>query len=102
MPKQTKKLKLLVTGASGLIGYEVSRQPSRDGYRTRLMIRQPGDDREICRFVYSLSLLVCSGRASLVSADTQVNPVLDYGRIKVDTEKRLSALTAFLLTTQLR
>ena len=157
MTTNPKKLKLLVTGASGFIGYEVSRQLSRDGYRPRLMIRQPGDDCEICRFdadialadlrhpdclrqavkgvdgiihlgaratfesyatlkpsildgsialmeagieagvrrfVYSSSLLVYSGQASLVTADTPVNPVLDYGRIKVDTEKRLSAMAA--------
>ena len=157
MTTNAKKLKLLVTGASGFIGYEVSRQLSRNGYRPRLMIRQPGDDCEICRFdaditladlrhpdclrqavkgvdgiihlgaratfesynilkpsildgsialmeagieagvrrfVYSSSLLVYSDQASLVTADTQVNPVLDYGRIKVDTEKRLSAMAA--------
>jgi nucleoside-diphosphate-sugar epimerase len=157
MTIKAKKLKLLVTGASGFIGYEVSRQLSRDGYRPRLMIRQPGDDCEICRFdaditladlrhpdslrqavkavdgiihlgaratfesysilkpsildgsialmeagieagvrrfVYSSSLLIYSGQASLVTADTQVNPVLDYGRIKVETEKRLSAMAA--------
>lgn len=157
MTTNAKKLKLLVTGASGFIGYEVSRQLSRDGYRPRLMIRQPGDDCEICRFdaditladlrhpdrlrqavkgvdgiihlgaratfesyatlkpsildgsidlmeagieagvrrfVYSSSLLVYSGQASPLTADTQVNPVLDYGRIKVDTEKRLSAMAA--------
>ena len=157
MTTNAKKMKILVTGASGFIGYEVSRQLSRDGYRPRLMIRQPGDDCEICRFhaditladlrhpnslrqavkgvdgiihlgaratfesyatlkpsildgsialmqagieagvrrfVYSSSLLVYSGQSSLVSADTQVNPVLDYGRIKVDTENRLSAMAA--------
>ena len=157
MRTHSKKLKLLVTGASGFIGYEVSRQLSRDGYRPRLMIRQPGDDCEICRFdadialadlrhpdclrkavqgmdgiihlgaratfesygalkpsildgsialmeaaieagvrrfVYSSSLLVYSGQTSQVTAATQVNPVLDYGRIKVDTEKQLSAMAA--------
>lgn len=155
MASNATKLKLLVTGASGFIGYEVSRQLSRDGYQPRLMIRQPGDDCEICRFdaditvadlrhpdclraavsgvdgiihlgaratfesysilkpsildgsialmeagieagvrrfVYSSSLLVYGGQASIVTADTPVDPVLDYGRIKVDTEKRLSAM----------
>lgn len=157
MPTTPPKLKLLVTGASGFIGYEVSRQLSLGGYRPRLMIRQPGDDCEICRFdaditladlrhpnhlrqavkgvdgiihlgaratfesyatlkpsildgsialmeagieagvrrfVYSSSLLVYSGCEAPVTADTQVNPVLDYGRIKADTEKRLSAMAA--------
>ena len=46
----TKKMKLLVTGASGFIGQEVSRQLSVGGYHPRLMIRQPGDDCEICHF----------------------------------------------------
>ncbi len=153
----SKKLKLLVTGASGFIGYEVARQLSLGGYRPRLMIRQPGDDCEIChfdadfvladlrhpesleravkgldgiihlaaratfesyeklkpsilngslalmkagiaagvrRFVYSSSLLVYNECSTRVDADTPVNPVLDYGRIKVETEKRLSEMAA--------
>jgi len=157
MNSGNKKMKLLVTGASGFIGQEVSRQLSIGGYHPRLMIRQPGDDCDIChfdadfvqadlrdhkslkaavkgadaiihlgaratfesyktlkpsildgslalmksgiaagvrRFVYSSSLLVYSGSASRVDADTPVNPILDYGRIKVDTEKRLSEIAA--------
>lgn len=157
MHSNTKKMKLLVTGASGFIGQEVSNQLSVGGYRPRLMIRQAGDDCEIChldadfaladlrdheglkqavkdvdgiihlgaratfesyetlkpsildgslalmeagisagvqRFVYSSSLLVYNGNTPYVNADTPVNPVLDYGRIKVDTEKRLSELAA--------
>jgi len=150
-------MKLLVTGASGFIGQEVSRQLAFSGCRPRLMIRQAGDDCEICdldadfvvadlrdkesleqavkgvdgiihlgaratfesyrtlkpsildgslslmaagikagvrRFVYSSSLLVYGNNRSLVTAETPVNPVLDYGRIKVDTENRLSEMAA--------
>jgi hypothetical protein len=157
MTFNTKKMKLLVTGASGFIGHEVSRQLSLGGYRPRLMIRQAGDDCDIChfdadfviadlrkpnslkqavkgvdgiihlgaratfesyailkpsilegslalmqagieagvkRFVYSSSLLVYSGSPFPVNAATPVNPVLDYGRIKVDTEKQLSKMAA--------
>jgi nucleoside-diphosphate-sugar epimerase len=150
-----RKMKLLVTGASGFIGHEVSRQLSLNGYRPRLMIRQAGDDCEICQFdadfvqadlrnpaslkaavagvdgiihlaaratfesyktlkpsildgtvalmaagieagirsfVYSSSLLVYSGSAAPVNAATPVKPVLDYGRIKVETEQKLSQM----------
>lgn len=152
-----KKIKLLVTGASGFIGQAVSRQLSVDGYRPRLMIRQVGDDCDIChldadfvmadlrnptslreavkgvdgiihlaaratfepypalkpsildgsvalmqagidagvrRFVYSSSLLVYKGTPFTVNAHTPAEPVLDYGRIKVETEQRLSELAA--------
>jgi nucleoside-diphosphate-sugar epimerase len=152
MFKNNGKMKLLVTGASGFIGHEAARQLSVNGYRPRLMIRQAGDDCEIChfdadfvvadlrkpeslkaavkgidgilhlaaratfesyntlrpsildgslalmkagieagvsRFVYSSSLLVYRGSPSVVTVDTEVNPVLDYGRIKVETENRL-------------
>jgi nucleoside-diphosphate-sugar epimerase len=157
MKKKTNKQKLLVTGASGFIGHEVSLQLSLKGYRPRLMIRQPGDDCEICqfdadivvadlrkpkslqqavqgidgiihlgaratfesyatlkpsildgsvalmqaaidagvrRFVYSSSLLVYRGTASRVDASTPVDPILDYGRVKVETENQLSAMAA--------
>ncbi len=152
-----QKLKLLVTGASGFIGKEVSHQLSFGGYRPRLMFREAGDDCEICnleadfvmadlrkpeslkqavegvdgiihlgaratfesykilkpsildgsvalmeaaieagvrKFVYSSSVLVYDGSAHYVNADTPANPVLDYGRVKVDTEKRLSEMAA--------
>ena len=152
MAHNAKKMKLLVTGASGFIGYEVARQLSVNGYRPRLMIRQPGDDCEICNFdadlaladlrdhrsleqavngvdgiihlaaratfesyqtlkpsildgslalmqagvaagircfVYSSSLLVYRGSRSMIGAHTPADPSLDYGRIKVETEKRL-------------
>ena len=167
MNSGNKKMRLLVTGASGFIGQEVSRQLSLGGYHPRLMIRQPGDDCEIChldadfvvadlrnynslkqavkgvdgiihlgaratfesyetlrpsildgslalmeagidagvrRFVYSSSLLVYGRDASRVDANTPVNPALDYGRIKVDTEKRLKeiAVSAGVYFTALR
>lgn len=152
-----RKLKLLVTGASGFIGQEVARQLAFGEYRPRLMIRQAGDDCEIChlpadfviadlrnseslklavqgvdgivhlaaratfesykklkpsildgsvalmeagieagvrRFVYSSSLLVYNGSTPRVNADTPAKPILDYGRIKVDTEKKLSKMAA--------
>ena len=148
-------MKLLVTGASGFIGYEVSRQLAIQGFQPRLMIRQAGDDCEICHFnanivmadlrhphslkdavegvdgiihlaaratfesyqtlkpsildgslalmragveagissfVYSSSLLVYSGTTDMVDSRTEVKPVLDYGRIKVETEQRLKEM----------
>ncbi len=148
-------MKLLVTGASGFIGHEVSRQLSINGHRPRLMIRQAGDDCEICHFnagfvqadlrhpeslkaavagvdgiihlaaratfesyetlkpsildgsvalmaagieagirsfVYSSSLLVYGDNAAPVDAATPVKPALDYGRVKVETEKHLSQM----------
>ncbi len=167
MVAQMRKMKLLVTGASGFIGHEVSRQLSLNGYRPTLMFRHPGDDCEICHFdadfveadlrnpeslraavagvdgiihlaaratfesyetlkptildgsvalmaagieagiqsfVYSSSLLVYSGSAAPVDAATPVKPVLDYGRIKVETEQRLSqmARSAGIAFTALR
>jgi nucleoside-diphosphate-sugar epimerase len=50
MIPNAKKMKFMVTGASGFIGYEVARQLSINGYKPRLMIRNAGDDCEICHF----------------------------------------------------
>jgi len=157
MRPPTKKMRLLITGASGFIGHEVARQLSAKGYHPRLMIKQPGDDCEICHFdadimladlrihpslkqavqgvdgiihlgaratfesyqvlkpsildgsialmqaaieagvacfVYSSSLLVYGGGTPLVDAATPAKPALDYGRIKEETEKRLSAMAS--------
>ena len=35
------KGKILVTGATGFIGYEVAKQLSQKGYKPRLMVRRP-------------------------------------------------------------
>jgi nucleoside-diphosphate-sugar epimerase len=51
---------------------------------------QAGVAAGIRSFVYSSSLLVYRGSRSMVGAHTPADPVLDYGRIKVETEKRLS------------
>ena len=151
MPK--KKPKILVTGASGFIGEEVSRHLSGSGYHPRLMIRRPLQDLRIRHldaefvqadltdpqslaqavkgvdcvlhlgaratfesydtlrpvilngslalmeaaekagvktFVYSSSLLVYGDLPGEVDTTTPAKPVLDYGRIKLETEKRLA------------
>lgn len=36
-----KKAKILLTGATGFIGYEVAKQLSQKGYKPRLMVRRP-------------------------------------------------------------
>jgi nucleoside-diphosphate-sugar epimerase len=147
------KPKILVTGASGFIGEEVSRHLSDSGYRPRLMIRRPLQDLRIrhldaefvradltdpkslaqavkgvdCllhlgaratfesfetlrpvildgslalmeaaaeagvkNFVYSSSLLVYGDLPGEVDSVTPAKPVLDYGRIKLETERRLA------------
>jgi nucleoside-diphosphate-sugar epimerase len=53
---------------------------------------QAGIDAGIRHFVYSSSLLVYRGAQSQVNAETPANPVLDYGRIKVETEAHLSRM----------
>ena len=59
-----------------------------------LALMEAAIDAGVRRFVYSSSLLVYNGRPSRVNADTPAKPVLDYGRIKVDTEKKLSEMAA--------
>ncbi len=148
-----KRPKFLVTGASGFIGYEVSRQLAVEGYRPKLMIRRPlrevsirafdadfveanlrnpesltravdgvdcvlhlgaratfesyntlkpvildgslalmnaAIESGVKSFVYSSSLLVYGDHSGEVDDATPANPVLDYGRVKLDTEKRLA------------
>ena len=144
---------MLVTGASGFIGEEVSRHLSELGYHPRLMIRRPLRDLRIRHFdaefiqadltdfkslaqavkgvdsilhlgaratfesydtlrpvildgslalmeaaaeanvrtfVYSSSLLVYGDLPGEVDITTPARPVLDYGRIKLETENRLA------------
>ena len=51
-------------------------------------------DAGVRSFVYSSSLLVYRGTKAWVTAQTPVDPVLDYGRLKVETEKQLAAMAA--------
>ncbi len=157
MATGAQKMKFLLTGASGFIGQEVAAQLATGNCRPNFMIRQAGDDCDICHleadfvladlrdpaslrqavkgvdgiihlaaratfesyevlkpsildgsvalmkagieagirsFVYSSSLLVYSGTRSVVDQRTPAKPVLDYGRIKVQTEQRLSEIAA--------
>ncbi|UCG11831.1 MAG: NAD(P)-dependent oxidoreductase [Deltaproteobacteria bacterium] len=150
-----KKPKFLVTGATGFIGHEVSRQLAAQGYRPKLMIRKPlqqvsirdfdadfvaGNLRNpesltravegvdcvlhlgaratfesyntlkpvildgslalmkaaieagVKSFVYSSSLLVYGDLSDKVDGNTPANPLLDYGRVKLDTEKTLTQM----------
>lgn len=152
-----KKKKILVTGASGFIGYEVSRQLVLGNYQPRLLIRRPLSELSIRKFhaeftqgnlndpdslqravkgmdavihlgaratfesyarlkpdildgsvnlmcaaaeagvktfVYSSSLLIYGDQGGDVDATTPAHPVLDYGRIKLETETRLSEMAS--------
>jgi nucleoside-diphosphate-sugar epimerase len=154
--KMNKK-KILVTGASGFIGYEVSRQLALDNFKPRLLIRRPLNELSIRSFdaefsqgnlkdpksleravrgvnaiihlgaratfesyerlkpdildgslnlmraaaeagvksfVYSSSLLLYGNQSSEVDEMTPAYPVLDYGRIKLETETRLSQMAS--------
>ncbi|MBW2410654.1 MAG: NAD(P)-dependent oxidoreductase [Deltaproteobacteria bacterium] len=71
--------------------YETLKPSILDG---SLALMEAGITAGVRRFVYSSSLLVYGPGESCVNADTPVDPVLDYGRIKVKTEKRLSEMAA--------
>jgi nucleoside-diphosphate-sugar epimerase len=95
-----ESLKQAVAGVDGIIhlaaratfeSYETLKPSILDG---SLALMEAGIAAGVRRFVYSSSLLVYGADESCVNADTPVNPVLDYGRIKVETEKRLSEMAA--------
>ena len=77
--KDKKKMKILVTGASGFIGHEVSRQLSVEGYRPRLMYREPGDECEICDFDAELVQADLRDPASLRQAAKGVDGIIHLG-----------------------
>ena len=79
MTFNTKKMKLLVTGASGFIGHEVSRQLSLGGYRPRLMIRQAGDDCDICHFDADFVIADLRKPSSLKQAVKGVDGIVHLG-----------------------
>ena len=93
-----KSLRRSVEGMDGIIhlgaratfeSYGILRPSILDG---SLALMEAAAEAGVKRFVYSSSLLVYGGSSSPVDTKTPVNPVLDYGRIKVDTEKRLAEM----------
>jgi nucleoside-diphosphate-sugar epimerase len=95
-----ESLKQAVKGVDGIIhlaaratfeSYETLKPSILDG---SLALMKAGIAAGVSRFVYSSSLLVYGPEPSRVDAATPVNPILGYGRIKVDTEKQLSEIAA--------
>ena len=93
-------LRQAVDGVDGIIhlgaratfeSYQVLKPSILDG---SIALMEAAVDAGVRRFVYSSSLLVYNGMTSSVDATTPVGPVLDYGRIKVDTEEKLSQIAA--------
>ncbi len=93
-----KTLKDAVRGVDGIIhlaghatfeSFEILKPTILDG---SMALMEAGIEAGVRRFVYSSSLLVYGDRSSLVDAFTPPNPVLDYGRIKLETEKHLSQM----------
>ncbi len=98
--RNLQSLQQAVRGVDGIVhlaaratfeSYETLKPSILDG---SLALMEAGIAAGVRRFVYSSSLLVYGPGASHVNADTPVDPVLDYGRVKVETEKRLSEMAA--------
>ncbi|MDJ0884365.1 MAG: NAD(P)-dependent oxidoreductase [Desulfobacterales bacterium] len=95
-----KSLKEAVRGVDGIL--HLAARATFESYATlkpsildgSLALMQAAIEAGVRRFVYSSSLLVYSDCQAPVTADTPVKPVLDYGRIKVDTEKQLARMAA--------
>ncbi len=95
-----QSLKEAVQGVDGVLhlaaratfeSYETLKPSILDG---SVALMQAAIEAGVRRFVYSSSLLVYGDNQAPVTADTPVKPVLDYGRIKVATEKRLAQMAA--------
>jgi nucleoside-diphosphate-sugar epimerase len=93
-------LRAAVKGVDGIL--HLAARATFDAYRRlkpsildgSLALMKAAIEAGVRTFVYSSSLLVYGGNTARVTADTPVDPVLDYGRIKVDTENQLSRLAA--------
>ncbi len=98
--RSPNSLKAAVRGVDGII--HLGARATFESYATlkpsildgSMALMQAAIDEGVRRFVYSSSLLVYRGTDAPVTTATPVDPVLDYGRIKVETEKRLAAAAA--------
>ncbi len=98
--RNLRSLQQAVRGVDGIV--HLAARATFESYETlkpsilegSLALMEAGIAAGVRRFVYSSSLLVYGPGLSRVNADTPVNPILDYGRIKVETEKQLSEMAA--------
>ncbi|MDJ0667680.1 MAG: NAD(P)-dependent oxidoreductase, partial [Desulfobacterales bacterium] len=98
--RSPNSLKAAVSGMDGII--HLGARATFESYATlkpsildgSVALMQAAIEAGVRSFVYSSSLLVYRGTDAPVTAATPVDPVLDYGRIKVDTEKRLAEMAA--------
>jgi dihydroflavonol-4-reductase len=71
--------RILVTGATGFIGYEVARQLIAAGYRPRLKVRRPERGAMFSRWPADLVQADLESRASLRRAVEGMDTVLHLG-----------------------